>query len=140
MGWLFNLFGRGRSREALDGHLARFGVRTAGIPDGVRLTMVRLAKEALQLPQIGEPTLATAGGLDETLGEAAALFAYCFLGAEDFSELNGALAAQSAEGDLEEALRRPTGLAAQVVLLALHSGLAHETIARRFEVEKLAPT
>lgn len=138
MGWLTSLFGRGRSREALDLALAEAGLRPDTLPDAVRLTLVRLAKEALDLPQLGEPTVATAGGLKETLGEVARLFAYCHLGAEEFADRNTSAAATEAAGELAEAERRPAGLAAQVVLLSLHSRLAHETIAARFEVVRAA--
>ena len=128
---LLSLFGRSRSLERVNTALRGAALQPEGFQEAVRLTLVRLAKGSLGLPQQGEPREAVRAPLDEALARAARLFAYCYLGARDWEERFTDAAEQERLLALAEA--GPEGLEGRVVSLALLSGYAHESLANRFE-------
>lgn len=95
------------------------------------MTLVRLTKDALGLPQRGEPRGPGEGALQTGLEEASRLFAYCFLGPDDYRERNQDAEAQ--ERRLALAAAAPDGREARIVSLALLTGHAHASLAERFE-------
>jgi len=97
----------------------------------VRLTLVLLTKEACGLPQRGEPRGPDEARLHEALEQDARLFAFCFLGPDDYGERCGDASAQLARLDQAEAW--PEGREARVVSLALLTQHAHSSLAERFE-------
>ena len=97
----------------------------------MRLTLVLLTKEACGLPQRGEPRGADEARLHEALEQDARLFAYCFLGPDDYGERCPDGAAQETRLALAEAA--PEGREARIVSLALLTQHAHASLADRFE-------
>lgn len=78
---LFGLFGRSREVRLIDDAVRVHGLHAALVPDAVKFTVVRLLK-------------ATSEGLSpETTRRAGALIAWCLLGEAEFTENNGADAA-----------------------------------------------
>jgi hypothetical protein len=123
---LFNLFGRSDDLKALDQALREAGVHPRTVPEAVKLTTVRLLKEA---PGAG------ARIPDAAYAEAAQLLGYCMLGPEQFVASNSMREAEGVERRLEAAIAVGTGLDARLILLALHSGLIVAEVADRFDVE-----
>lgn len=132
---LFGLFGlRERSRylQILDDHLRAAGVHPLLLPEEVKLTALKFVKAGPGQDAGGKPN-------EPALAEAARLLAYCFSGRQEYVESNGEEAAEDQERRLALALEAGEGLDAQLVMLALTSGIAHESIAERFEVETGEP-
>lgn len=125
------LFGRTRSLQQINRGFSEVGLVAEGFDEPVRLTLVRLVKEAQGLPQRGEPSGAAADRLQRGLSEAALLFGYCYLGPKDYGERRDDGGEQ--ERRLALAIEAPEGLEARIVSLALISGYAHESLAARFE-------
>ena len=117
---LFRQLGRARELRLLDEELRAAGLHPALVPEAVKMTMVRLMKQA--------------GEVDRTACAAqAVLLAYCLQGAEAFAELGQATAlAEAAERRLEAAIASGDSLDAQLVLLALHAGLVDGGVMDRF--------
>lgn len=122
---LFNLFGRAPELKALDHALREAGLHPQTVPEAVKLTTVRLLKEAN-----AEATLS-----DAAYGEAAQLLGYCMLGRDQFIASNSVRAAGCAEHRLGRAIAAGDSLDAKLVLLAFHSGVIVSEIADRFDVE-----
>lgn len=116
---LFRQLGRARELRLLDEELRAAGLHPALVPEAVKMTMVRLLKQA--------------GRMDRTACAAqAVLLAYCLQGAEAFAALGqGADLALAAERRLEMAVAHGDGPDAQLVLLALHAGLVDEAVVAR---------
>jgi hypothetical protein len=92
---------------------------------------VLLTKEVCGLPQRGEPRGAEEARLHEALEQDARLFAFCFLGPDDYGERCADGAVQAARLDLAAAA--PEGREARIVSLALLTQHAHASLAERFE-------
>lgn len=133
LGKLF--FGGSLSLEWLDQGLEACGLSPAGFPEPLRLALVRLTKDALGLPQRGEPKGPAGEPLRRALGESARLFAFCYQGEAGFADALGAAEAAAQQARLEAAGIAPESLDARVVSLALLSGYAHTDIAERYEAE-----
>ncbi len=133
LGKLF--FGGTVSLEWLDQGLEATGLSPSGFPEPLRLAMVRLTKDAMGLPQRGEPMGAAAQPLIETLHRSGRLFAYCYQGHEGFADGQGEPEADALRARLDVAAEAPEALDARIVSLALLSGYAHPEIASRYEAE-----
>ena len=124
---LFNLFGRSGPLEAVDRALRAAGLHPVLVPEAVKLTILRLHKtEAATGKEPGQ----------SAFDDSAQLFAYCVLGRDQFIEANGVPAADRAEERLASAIIAGDSLDAQLILLAVHSGLIQGEIADRIDVEK----
>ncbi|MEO1190657.1 MAG: hypothetical protein AAFY02_02805 [Pseudomonadota bacterium] len=136
LGKLF--FGGSLSLEWLDQGLESSGLAPGGFPEPLRLAMVRLTKDALDLPQRGEPKGLARQQLVEALSRSGRLFAYCYQGSRDFTDREGPEIAAEMEARLTNALDAPEGLDARIISLTLLSGYAHGEVAARFETEEQA--
>ncbi len=133
LGKLF--FGGSVSLEWLDQGLEAAGLSPSGFPEPLRLALVRLTKDAMGLPQRGEPKGAAAKPLIEALNRNGRLFAYCYQGHVGFQDREGSEQAESMQSRLQVAAEAPEGLDARVISLALLSGYAHPDIAALYEAE-----
>jgi hypothetical protein len=119
----FGLFGRSREMQRLDQTLREAGLHPRLVPDAIKLTALKLLKEA---------------GLAadrEAEAEAARLVAYCMLGAENYAEANGPDPAREAARRLEAALHAGDSLDARLVLLTLHAGVIEAGLVERHGLE-----
>jgi hypothetical protein len=118
---LFGLFGRGAELERLDLALRAAGLHPRAVPDAVKLTTVKLLKEA-------------GGGSapdQRSCGAAAVLLAYCILGPQAFTAANGEAQTEAIEIRLSAACETGHGVDASLVLLTMHAGLIHPNVVER---------
>ena len=121
---LFHLFGRSPDLKALDHALREAGLHPRVVPEAVKLTAVRLLKQALG----SSPP-------EAAYGEAALLIGYCMLGRDEFVASSSVDAAEHVEKRLEEAIAAGDSLDAKLVLLTLHSGVIAPEVVDRFDLE-----
>ena len=121
---LFNLFGRSPDLKALDHALREAGLHPGVVPEAVKLTVVRLLKQACG----GTPP-------EAAYREAALLLGYCIQGRDEFAASSSVEAPEHVERRLEEAIAAGDGLDAKLVLLTLHSGVIAPEVVDRFELE-----
>lgn len=119
---LFSFFGRSKEYRRLDDALNRAGLVAGGVPDAVKLTTIRLMKEE-------------GGTGEENCARAADILAYCLLGSSDYAEHHGAQALTNVDQTCRKAPRNPDSLEARLIVLTLHSNLAHEQVRERFSFE-----
>ena len=124
---LFNIFGRADSLKALDQALREFDVHPRTVPEAVKLTTIRLMKKASDAAYVLR---------DADYKKAAELLSYSILGPDQFVASNSLTGAKLTEKRLEEAISAGDSLDAELVLLVLHSGIIHSTIADQFDVEE----
>ena len=122
---LFNLFGRAPELKALDDALREAGLHPQTVPEAVKLTTVRLLKEANAGASLSGAAYA----------DAAQLLGFCMLGRDQFIASNSVRAAERAEDRLERAIAAGDSLDAKLVLLAFHSGVIVSEVSDRFDVE-----
>lgn len=123
---LFNIFGRADGVKALDLALREFDIHPRIVPEAVKLTTIRLMQKAA----------GTGYKLrDQDYERAAELLSYSILGPDQFLASNTAAAANLAEQRLEDAIAAGDSLDAELILLALHSGVIHARIADQFDIE-----
>jgi|TARA_R110002072_G_scaffold49863_13_gene135012 hypothetical protein len=133
---LFSLFGRSKEREQLDLQLRGFGLEPRGLSEALKLTLLRLLKSSAAPADAGGSLSGSSGAPSEAaLRQAAALFSYCFMGSTLFAESNGAPCCRQVEARLTAALQAPQDRDAQIILLALYSGMADDELAARFDWE-----
>lgn len=123
---LFSQFGRARELRLLDQELRAVGVHPVLMPEAVKLTTMRLLKQAER------------GLSPEAIAEAAAILGYCMQGHGLFAEENGPDFAGTVEGRFVRAIDTGDSLDAQVILLALHAGLVQESVVERYGLEVAA--
>ena len=125
---LFGLRERSKHQQILEDYLRASGVHPQLIPEEVKLTVLKFIKAGPGLDANSRPN-------DPALAEAGRLLAYCFAGREEYVSSAGAGSADEQERRLALALEAGEGIEASIVMLALTSGIAHHSIAERFEVE-----
>ena len=121
---LFGLFGRAAELERLDLALRAAGLHPRAVPDAVKLTTVKLLKEA-------------GGGSapdQRSCGAAAVLLAYCILGPQAFTAASGAAQTEAMEMRLTSACESGHGVDANLVLLTMHAGLIHPNVVERHQL------
>ena len=118
----FGVFGRSSDLRELDRALRAVDLHPAVVPEGVKLTIVNLMKDAW--PDAEPP----AGAYLPVAG----LFAYCVVGREPFLSANGEERLADVEARIEAALDDGENLDAQLVLLAIHAKLASGDVVERF--------
>ena len=123
---IFGFFGRKKEIHMIDDGLRHSGAYSSSIPDAVKLALYGLAKDRELLQNNAE----------QVLHDLACFLTYCFLGAEDFEEANGADLSSDMLRRLEMTKVFDESVDADIVLLTLHAGIAHETTAGRFSIEE----
>ncbi len=127
-GWpslgMFGVFGRSEDLRALDQALRAAGLHPALVPEAVKLTVLKILKDAK-----GEVPAAV------DYRETGALLAYCALGRESFAGANNELVAAAAERRIEAALEAGVGLDASLILLALHAAIIHPGLKETYRLE-----
>ena len=118
-------FGRARELRQLDDALRAVDVHPALVPDAVELTALRLMQAELG-------TLA-----DHHYGVAAALIAYCIIGANNFAGVNGEAMTQAVEERIDAAIADSDSLDAKLLLLLLHAGVLHPSVVDQFGLESV---
>lgn len=123
---LFGIFGRAESLKALDLAFRAFDLHPRTVPEAVKLATLRLLQK---VPGAASKLR------DADYTRAAELLGYAVLGHDQFVASNSIGAANHAERRIEEAIAAGDGLDANLILLALHSGIIHPKIADRFDIE-----
>ena len=121
---LFGIFGRSTELRRLDEALRGAGLHPRRVPEAVKLTTLKLLKEAR-----GEDPDPRA------VAAAAELLGYCMLGPRGFAEANGPGPTAAAEARLEAALAAGDSLDARLILLALYAGVIHPAVVERYDLE-----
>ena len=121
---LFNFFGRSDSLKALDQSFRDFDVHPRLVPEAVKLATVRLLQKA------SDPGYKLRDGDFE---KAAELLCFAILGPNQFIASNSLEAAERAEHRVEEAMEAGDNIDAKLILLAMHSGIIHPTVAEQVE-------
>lgn len=115
-------FGRSTDLRRLDAALRGVDLHPALVPEGVKLAIVNMMKDAW--PHQEPP--------EHAYRPVAALFAYCLVGPGIFGEANGAPQLAGAEARVQAALDAGEGMDADLILLALHARLASPEVVDRF--------
>ena len=123
---LFNFFGRSSALKALDEAFRAFDLHPALVPEPVKLATIRL----MQKTSDADYTLT-----DADYTKAAELLSYVILGADQFIANTSLGMGEQAEDRLDEAIEAGDSMDAQLVLLAVHSGVIHPTMADLVESE-----
>ncbi|MEM7547787.1 MAG: hypothetical protein AAF367_19850 [Pseudomonadota bacterium] len=123
---LFNFFGRSEALRALDQALREFDVHPRLVPEAVKLTTVRLMQKA------SDPGYVLR---EADYERAAELLSFAILGPDQFVASNTLNAAKLAEQRLEEAITAGDSMDAKLILLAVHSGVIHPTLAHQLDSE-----
>ncbi len=123
---LFNVFGRAESLKALDQAFREFDVHPRLVPEAVKLATIRLMQKASD---------ADYKLRDSDYEKAAELLSYSILGPDQFVASNTLEAADVAERRLEEAIAAGDSMDARLILLAVHSGVIHPTLAEQVDSE-----
>ena len=121
---LFGIFGRSADLRQLDQALRSVDVHPRLVPEAVKLTTVALLKDHAIGP---EPA-------PQSYRAAAELLAYCMIGAEAFTGVNGDDLCHAVERRIETALDAPASLDAQLVLLALHAKVIQPSVVHQFDL------
>lgn len=117
-------FGRSADLRFLDAALRAVDLHPALVPEGVKLTIVNMMKDASpgqEPPETAFPPVAR-------------LFAYCLLGPGLFAQANGDDEVIKAETRIEVAVEAGEGMDADMILLALHSRLASPEVIDKFDL------
>ncbi|HXG79433.1 MAG TPA: hypothetical protein VNJ31_08870 [Methyloceanibacter sp.] len=121
---MFGIFGRSAELRELDKALRAVDLHPNLVPEAIKLTVVKLMRE----PDGADPPLSA-------YGEAAAMVAYCMVGAEAFAAGNGAGLAAQIEERIDAALDEGEGLDAKLLLLMLHARVMQPSVVETFQLE-----
>ena len=124
---LFNVFGRAESLKALDQAFREFDVHPRLVPEAVKLTTIRIMQKASDADYVLS---------DADYERAAALLSYSILGSDQFVASNSLTAANLAGQRLEEAVAAGDSVDAKLLLLAVHAGIIHPSMADQIDTEE----
>lgn len=119
------LFGRSWPLRAFDKNLRAFDLHPKLVPEAIKLAAMRLLMES---KGGREPS-------DDENRDAAALLAYCMLGEEIFSAVNGPEISASIEARIDAALVDGDTTDAKLILLALHANVIQAGVLERYGLE-----
>ena len=114
------IFGRSHDLKRLDQALLGVGLHPRLVPEAVKLTTLKLLKEA----GVGRDPASYAA--------AAELLGYCSLGAQEFTQCNSSDLTESVEQRLAAALETGDSLDARLVLLTLHAGIIQPSVVEHY--------
>lgn len=117
-------FGRSMDLQRLDIALRAVDLHPSLVPEGVKLTIVNMLKDAFPGQEPPEPAYASV----------AALFAYCLVGPDIFGDANGDMLLAAAEERIDAALEAGEGTDADLILLALHARLVSPVVVEKFDL------
>jgi len=117
----FGKFGRSQELQRLDQALRGVGLHPQLMPEAVKLTALKLLKEASLDPH--------------SYAAAAELLGYCMLGVQGFSDINDLSVTERVEARLAAALEAGDNLDARLVLLTLHAGVIQPSVVERYGLE-----
>ena len=123
---LFNFFGRSDALKALDLAFREFDVHPRLVPEAVKLAAIRLMQKASDAGYVLR---------DADHEQAAELICYAILGHDQFVASNSLTAAERAEERLEDAIAAGDSIDAKLILLAVHAGIVHPTLAEELDSE-----
>lgn len=118
------IFGRSHELKRLDQALRAVDLHPRLVPEAIKLTTVKLLKEA----HGGSPEPPACAAAAELLG-------YCMLGPQTFADANGPELTAAVEARLEAALAAGDNLDARLVLLALYAGVVQPAVVERYRLE-----
>jgi len=118
------MFGRSADLRQFDQALRSVDLHPKLVPEAVKLTAVNLLKDHAFG---GDPAA-------DAYPPAAALVAYCMIGAEAFAGANGAELTQQVESRIEAALAAEDSLDAQLVLLTVHAKVIQPSVVAHFSL------
>jgi hypothetical protein len=121
---LFGIFGRSAELREFDKALRVVDLHPNLVPEAIKLTAVKLIKEASA--RDAEPPSYLA---------AAEIIAYCMVGAESFAGANDLEITSQVEQRIEAALDLTDSLDAQLVLLTLHAKVIQPSVVEFFQLE-----
>ena len=121
----FGIFGRSLEVQRLDQAVRTVGLHPRLVPEAVKLTTLKLLKEAE----------GGASPAPRAYYAAAELLGYCMLGVQGFTESNGLGLTEAVEARLKAALDSGDSLDARVVLLTLHAGVIQPSVTERYGLE-----
>ncbi len=119
------MFGPSRELQRLDQAVRAVGLHPRLVPEAVKLTILKLLKEADS----------GASSAPRTYDAAAEMLGFCMLGPQGFTEANDLLLTEATEARLEAALEAGDSLNARLVLLALHAGVIQVQVVERYQLE-----
>ncbi len=122
---LFGIFGRSRELQRLDQAVRTVGLHPRLVPEAVKLTTLKLLKEAHS----------GASPAPRAYYAAAELLGYCVLGVQGFTESNGLGLTEAVEARLKAALEAGDSLDARVVLLTLHADVIQPSVIEHYGLE-----
>lgn len=121
----FGIRGRTKEVQRLEDALRTVGLAPKGVPDSVKLTVLRLLKDA-------------EGGAIADVGascaRAAPLLAYCVLGRKAFGTANGSDATAAVEARLHHAIENGESLDARIAMLTLLAEVTQPEVIERFDL------
>ncbi len=123
---LFNFFGRSEGLKALDQAFRQFDVHPRLVPEAVKLAAIKLMQKASAADYVLR---------DADYEKAAELLSYSLLGHDQFVANTTLTAAERAEQRLDEAIEAGDSMDARLILLAVHSGVIHPTLADQLDSE-----
>lgn len=121
----FGIFGRSSDLRQLDSALRAADLHPALVPEGVKLAMVNMMKDA------------NGGSFPpaDAYGPVADLASYCINGHEAFERSNGKTRTADARHRLQKAAETGQGWDASLVLLMLHASLVDPALRDEFDLE-----
>ncbi|WP_142850446.1 hypothetical protein [Telmatospirillum sp. J64-1] len=121
---LFSLFGRSRDIQLLDASLRDVGLHPRLVPDAVKITTMKLLKEACA----GNPDPAATA-------RAAEVLAYCMLGWQSFGDSNDPHLSETVRQRIDTATEEGDSLDARLVMLTLQAGVIQPSVIDRHGLE-----
>lgn len=120
---VFGIRGHPKELYCLDGAVRALGLATKDLPDSVKLTVLRLLKDA-------------EGGIiadiEASCERAAPMLAYCVLGRDEFSKANGPAATSAVEARLHHAIENGESLDARIAMLTLLAKVTEPAVIEQF--------
>tara|TARA_B100000686_G_C16581153_1_gene858198 strand:+ start:307 stop:681 length:375 start_codon:yes stop_codon:yes gene_type:complete len=119
---LFSLFGRSREMQQFDWELRAAGIHPKLVADAVKTAALGIMKDFRQVS-------------DRDYVRVAQLMTYCILGGSDFTNVNDVALAGVVEERIMRAVDSNGSLDAQLILLALHSGVISASVVAQYGLE-----